>query len=100
MLFNALRYTEGMKPRHAAALALVGWYLIAPPIRTPKTGEPYLDVHAPYRDWQILHEFKTVDDCEDDAGGFVDGDVDPQLLLDQRSEAECIATDDPRLKSK
>jgi hypothetical protein len=35
----------GMKPRHAAALALVGWYLLLPPI----TGIPSnLDVDAPF----------------------------------------------------
>ena len=41
-----------MKPRHAAALALVGWFLMGPTVRQPK-NEPYLDEHAAYNDWKI-----------------------------------------------
>ena len=100
-----------MKPRHAAALALVGWYLMAPPVRQPN-GEPaYVDEHAAYRDWKILHEFKTADECEagqarakSDAenGNLSVGvvDVDPAPWLAQQAEAQCVASDDPRLKRK
>jgi hypothetical protein len=42
-----------MKPCHAAALALVGWLLMGPPVRQPK-NEPYLDEHAAYNDWIII----------------------------------------------
>ena len=106
-----------MNRRHAAALALVGWYLMGPPVRQPKNEEPYLDEHAAYRDWKILHTFKTQNECNaaqqrviEDAnngkltsfsGGFtfvLDGD--PKPWLDQQNEAECIATDHPRLKEK
>ena len=106
-----------MKSRHAAALALVGWYLMSPPVRQPKRESAYLDEHAAYRDWKILHEFKTADECEagrarakSDAGNgnltAFDGgyagvvDVDPAPWLTQQAEAECIATGDPRLKGK
>ena len=108
-----------MKHRHSVALALVGWYLMAPPVRQPRNenDEPYLDQHAAYRDWEKIHTFKTRNECEagqrrvtDDAitgklTSFSGGssfvlDEDPKPWLEQQTEAECIATDDPSLKEK
>jgi hypothetical protein len=51
---------ERMKPRHAAALALVGWYLVLP----PKEGL-IVKPAAPMRDWKIEQSFKTLRECED-----------------------------------
>jgi hypothetical protein len=106
-----------MDLRHAAVLAFTGWYLLAAPVRQPKSEPPYLDEHAAYRDWKILHAFKTVDDCEGGqkravldaesrnltawSGGFAGIiDTDPKPWLTQQIDAECIASDDPRLKEK
>jgi hypothetical protein len=50
-----------MKFRHAAALALVGWYLIAPN-RLPNSTEH--DVHAPLSQWTKLGKYATKDQCE------------------------------------
>jgi hypothetical protein len=45
-----------MNPRHAAALALVGWYLIAPqPVVTPGSR---------VQNWTILKTFPTRQECE------------------------------------
>jgi hypothetical protein len=108
---------KAVKHRHAAALALVGWYLLAPPVHQPKHDPPYVDEHAAYRDWKILHTFKMIDECEAGqkratldaenghltafSGGY-EGvvDEDPKPWLTQQAEAECIAIDDPRLKQK
>jgi hypothetical protein len=91
-----------MKPRHAAALALVGWYLMSAPLVTVNRscgadrdlgGCPVLndymatwDIHAPIRRWEIVGTFHTEKECKAHRG------VNP---LEQ-----CIATDDPRLKEK
>jgi hypothetical protein len=94
-----------MKPRHAAALALVGWYLIAPPIRNGGPDYNYLDEHAAYPDWKLIcvlnteascerlreYAYRTVSDLKEE-----DFDADPEL--GQYSEAECMASDDPRIK--
>jgi len=45
---------EAMKPRHAAALALVGWYLMMPPWR------PTVDVSAPLSRWAPFNGWTTV----------------------------------------
>ena len=51
-----------MKPRHAAALALVGWYLMIPPSSTLPTGVAYKE---PLRNWKIVRGFETADGCAD-----------------------------------
>jgi hypothetical protein len=106
-----------MKACHAAAIALVSWYLVAPPVRDSGTEPAYLDTHADYREWKVLHTFNSIDDCE--AGDqraksdAADGDLTAfgddgasigafgtslQPLLDQQTAAECIAADDPRIE--
>jgi hypothetical protein len=47
-----------MNPRHPAALALVGWYLLAPPLYK---GE--VDEKAPLKEWTVLRSFGTVTEC-------------------------------------
>jgi hypothetical protein len=90
-----------MKPRHAAALALVAWYLIAPPVRVPKGDEPaYMDEHARYRDWEILQVYKMANECEvaQRRARFDVNPDNPDPWLAQFGDAECIASDDPRIK--
>lgn len=104
-----------MKACYAAAIALVSWFLVAPPVRDSGTEPPYLDTHADYREWKVLHTFNSIDDCEagdqraktDAADGdltaFDDGsaavlDLSPQPWLDQQTAAECMAADDPRIE--
>ena len=74
-----------MKPRHAAALALVGWYLMRPPL-------PHLNAHATHTDtaaslsrWIAVKTFPTQKECEAHRANPWD---------------QCISTDDPRLKKK
>ena len=109
-----------MKSRHAAALALVGWYLMMPPQskkcwKVPNDNlamivgcEAKIESQAPLREWKRVpdtqeFEYKTdcqrtiSDDChlqvEDDGKSYVEGDL-------CAGGADCIAADDPRLKSK
>ena len=48
-----------MKPRHAAALALAGWYLMMPPM-----GNGKVYVTAPLSMWQIVVSVATLKDCK------------------------------------
>ena len=50
-----------MKLRHAVALALVGWYLMAPPMRK---GAP--NYHAPLGSWNMSKAYDSARDCEAD----------------------------------
>ena len=49
-----------MKPRHAAALALVGWYLMMPPM----TCRPSIQINTPLSHWEISSSYDTADECE------------------------------------
>jgi hypothetical protein len=92
----------GMCPRHLTALALVGWYLMIPPSTLPPGGA----YKEPLRKWRIVQGFDTADDCQDFLGTFSEDSQQKQALnmLEPAYRdymfAECVATDDPRLKEK
>jgi hypothetical protein len=114
-----------MTLRHAAALALVGWYLMFPHLRdadeaatrlktfeslskkVQPNGRPpasvFFNLDAPLGQWSIAGSFDTAASCEKTRGQFV------YEALKHRSSpideadymsGQCIATDDPRLKAK
>src|SRR5208282_3011382 len=55
-----------MKPRHAAALALVGWYLMVPPHRV-RDGQVLVGVDrsASISEWTIEDSFDTAAECQE-----------------------------------
>ena len=91
-----------MKGRDAAALALVGWYLMYPPVTS---GGKSLAI-APLSDWRSRASFDTAQDCETLRLGVRRDakDLSPASginELDQGIEwAQCVASDDVRLKPK
>ena len=103
-----------MKFLHAAALALGGWYVIAPPPRT-EDGTDY-DPKAPLSEWQKIGRSDTIENCQKYPshlleimhGFYVDhpeigesgerrDNADRKALF---VHSQCISTDDPRLKPK
>ncbi len=112
-----------MKPRHAAALALVGWYLMLAPQAFDPTGKPLvgIDDRAPLSRWVIVESFENANECQTEVGtlqragikltkGAPDNAASQVFTKsEQRGKwfvgyadltAQCIATDDPRLKEK
>lgn len=92
-----------MKLRHAAALALLGWYLMAPlpgndPIPNPGARS--------FAKWVHLVSFDSAEKCEAARPNVVRAGVGgPQLMGYPPEEvkkvlllSQCIAADDPRLK--
>jgi|SRR5580704_2891819 hypothetical protein len=98
-----------MKPRHATALALVGWYLMVP---IGDHGQYESKLAIP--DWLNIGAYESKEDCSKALQTyFVNASRDSGLIIwhshDERpaydyvskqalSKAQCIATDDPRLK--
>jgi hypothetical protein len=95
-----LRYKDDMKPRLAAALALLGWYLICPPREGPcmwgvqtlrelfgygpgACNHLYPNYDAPTSGWENRGQFDHVDQCKRE----ISGDI----------SCRCVATDDPNL---
>jgi len=96
-----------MNLRHAAAVALVGWYLMIPPV-IEKAGSYEADFNAPLSRWSVNSPFDSASECRA---------VNANLVLQQRRVfdqaqvhsrdwavaqrlvvSQCIASDDPRLK--
>ncbi|MGB0059121.1 hypothetical protein [Candidatus Binatus sp.] len=99
-----------MSLRHAAALALVGWYLMVPPA-IPGTGQ--VDQSAPLSQWKIRRQFPHDQGCEATKARLREQALAAQTQNDaaepRRGErnpeqrcilcnAQCVAQDDPRLK--
>ena len=94
-----------MKSWHAAALALVGWYLLAPPF--DQNHKSLLEL--PLSQWHQWRSFDTATDCETYRKATIDnaqnGSYDSvtgadgrPLFIEGMDHSLCIATDDPRLK--
>jgi hypothetical protein len=89
-----------MKPRHAAALALVGWYLLSPV--SPSENSGYLGrlqdrlfgpaSIPPMSEWKQLGAFDTAEKCE---AAKIQAEKSAE---EQIAQSVCIASDDPRLK--
>ena len=99
-----------MKPRHAATLALVGWYLLMP---------PSFDSTIPLSKWNRINTFDSADKCRtfeltiqheisDPAGeekirkeaAKAGKSWNRDLAISRSKAAQCVSTDDPRLKGK
>ncbi len=99
-----------MNPRHAAALALVGWYLMVPPA-IPGTNE--VNQSAPLSQWKIGRIFPRNQGCEAAKERLhqqaLAAQTQRDVLVGRRSQrdpeshcvlckAQCVVSDDPRLK--
>jgi len=109
-----------MNLRHAVALALVGWYLMTPPLGPTKCSHPNpanewagseavecqakIESQAPLRQWKRVpdsQEFEHKTDCERAISNDCHRKIEPDGTSSGSGDlciAECIAADDPRLK--
>jgi len=94
-----------MKLRRAAALALVGWYLMVPPM-TLVSGRPAALTEAPLGRWNTSASFGNSKACVRYQLARVDeqkrrsDQVGREYWLEVFSNSLCIASGDPRLKEK
>ena len=105
-----------MKPRRAAVLALVGWYLLIPPVFSPMGSNPRSsnDLTAPLNRWDIWGQpFNSEESCSKEkqrlqsevprrlefAREHPDQDPNGNIVAVAQAWqlAECVASDDPRL---
>ena len=80
--------------RHGAALTISGWLLMLPPTNGKNVAQG-----APLEKWTNAGVYESIEDCQQVIGRLQSG------LRGRESEtrpdaAQCIASDDPRLKGK
>jgi hypothetical protein len=95
-----------MNLRHAAVLAVMGWYLMVPPHSVWPRNR--LDFSAPISQWTIIQSFETATACEDclqeqkeeatTADPWFPKFPTKHMTLLQERVARCIFSDNPRLK--
>ena len=104
-----------MKLHHAAALALLGWCLMVPPLRPRRccgligSGDQSIQIAK----WQTLGAFAMRAECEQSThkevrkrtlaarvlvNAYGLSDLLEKEWMDAGSQAKCVRTDDPRLK--
>jgi hypothetical protein len=111
-----------VKPRHAVALALVGWYLMMPPSAPSKLWGWWYRLSSearPLSDWLVYSGYESAKECETVRSELIDfgygakaysqtpsdmiwlgdkGSVPAMPMTDyQMVNVQCVATDDPRL---
>jgi len=99
-----------MKPSHAAALALVGWYVMAPPVHSVTSSMDEWDASAPLAKWEIVGSFDTAAECRHDlfrrlnekipsttSPGPMSREAANQAAAKYVNAFLCVASDDPRL---
>jgi hypothetical protein len=97
-----------MNPRHGAALALVGWYLMMPPTTPGPGGQLLWQSAVPLSQWQNAHSFDSAEQCEKylyarraDAYAKA-GSMSAETAEGTKNfvnAAVCVSSDDPRLKA-
>ena len=87
-----------MKLLHAAALALVGWYLMVPPLEQNREHDP----SAPISRWTINGRYDSAAKCAKAQMQNLKywNHVGNEQMVDAFGQSACIPTDDSRLKSK
>ena len=91
-----------MNLRHAAALALVGWYLMMPPLDQDTRD---WNTAAPFSEWTTIKSFHSKKDCRVDTHEALEAyriqhfrDATP--TPEYEGILRCVANNDPRLKEK
>jgi len=89
-----------MRSYHAVALALVGWYLMVPPMGR---DYPRGNVDAPLTQWlKRPTTYRDKDECEHvlDRQRRLTNSKNKQTAVNFYKQAQCVSADDPRLKPK
>ena len=97
---------KNMNLRHAAGVALVGWYLIIPPLINAPSK---IDTEAPLKTWKVYKKFNTEEECRKSLSAaqskYGHTAVAPSGSIERGTRAfalqmvfaRCDSDDDPRL---
>jgi len=85
-----------MKPRHAGAFALVGWYLMLPPL----IGSSGVATQAPLTQWRATGQsYPSEEQCEQAKQDLLPSSIHPNILDGQHllavQESRCVSAQNP-----
>ena len=86
-------------PRHAAAITLVAWCLIVPPV---SQDNQKVEDKAPFSQWVKVGSYADAAACRDQLAkltAVIAGNINYTLIQRRALEGKCVAADDPRLHS-
>ncbi len=88
-----------MNSRDAAALTLVGWCLIMPPLSPDHQA---VEKTAPLSQWDTIGNYDTAAACRnelDKLTALIAGNVEYSVIQRRVLAGKCVAADDPRIHS-
>jgi len=88
-----------MKLRDSAAVALIGWILMAPSIDCARRG---LQRQTPLSEWEQVDSFSSQESCENYRAVVMAAEKDDRgnVYVERYSYSICVQADDPRLKGE
>ena len=88
-----------MKLRDSAAVALIGWILMAPSIDCARRG---LQRQTPLSEWEQVDSFSSQESCENYRAVVTAAEKDDRgnVYVERYSYSICVQADDPRLKGE
>jgi hypothetical protein len=107
-----------MRSREVLSLSFIGWYLLIPPVFSPmgEHSRSFNDLSAPLNKWDIWARFDSRSSCNKEKEHLVfeapirlrfarehpDQDANGNIVAVSEAwqHADCVASDDPRLKSR
>jgi hypothetical protein len=85
--------------RRAAALTLVAWCLIMPPV---SQDHQLVEKNAPLSQWDTVGSYATAAACRDELAkltAVIAGNINYSVIQRRVLAGKCMAADDPRLHS-
>jgi hypothetical protein len=88
-----------MKFRESAAVALIGWILMAPSIDCARRG---LQRETPLSEWEHVDSFASQENCEGYRATVIEAEKGDggNVYVERYSYSICVRDDDPRLKAQ
>jgi hypothetical protein len=88
-----------MKFRESAAVALIGWILMAPSIDCARRG---LQRETPLSEWERVDSFASRENCEGYRATVIEAEKSDSgnVYVERYSYSICVRDDDPRLKAQ
>jgi hypothetical protein len=96
------------KVRHTVAIALIGWYLMVPPVTRGPNGIYQAVLDGPLSQWRKHGPYETLAKCTQAQAALLkaaeskirENDIESIESQFSAYTSQCVASNDPRFKAK